>query len=229
LPSDKKRDILAIMKMRGQLNIFLFVLILLLPAYSEAAYKIYLKNGSVIEGVGKYEKRDGEVILYFGGGTFGISEREFLKIEETEAPEKDFRAKELPEKEEVREIPHKAPAVAEKRARVIALKADLEVINSELKAAEENEARIKASIDELKRIPRPRLGPHYVPDLSHVIPFPPPEVIPEPKGPYQLRREWRESGQLIIEKEQELSKIQNKKAELLQQRGLMEEELRSLE
>ena len=33
------------------LHIVLFIIITLLPAYSEAAYKIYLKNGSTITGV----------------------------------------------------------------------------------------------------------------------------------------------------------------------------------
>jgi hypothetical protein len=236
------------MKMRGQLNIFLFILILLLPAYSEAAYKIYLKNGSVIEGVGSYEKRDGEVILNIGRGNFGISEKEILKIEETEALEKDFSAKELPEEEKTRGIPYDDSTIAEKGARVNALKADLEAINSELKAVEENEAGIKASIDEQKRVPRrtrryPNLDQNFYPLVGPNSSGPPFEWWPswdEQKRMWDQEREklrdspspwqrWRHSRQLIIEKEQELSKIQDKKAELLQQRDLIEYKLRSLE
>ena len=39
------------------IHLFLLILVLLLPVYSEAAYKIFLKNGSVISGVSSFEKK----------------------------------------------------------------------------------------------------------------------------------------------------------------------------
>jgi hypothetical protein len=82
------------------IQLFLIILILLLPVYSDAAYKIYLKNGSVISGVSSFEKKAGEVTVYFNGGSIGISEKDIVKIEETAAPERDFRSQEVPEKQE---------------------------------------------------------------------------------------------------------------------------------
>lgn len=49
---------------------------------SEAAYKIYLKNGSVIGGLEDYEKVDGEVKFYYMGGIVGIAEEDIIRIEE---------------------------------------------------------------------------------------------------------------------------------------------------
>src|SRR4030043_213672 len=66
------------------IQILLVILILLLPASSEAAYKIYLKNGSVISGVHSYEKKGGEVTVYFSRGSMAVSEKDILKIVETE-------------------------------------------------------------------------------------------------------------------------------------------------
>jgi len=188
------------------IHIFLLILILLFPAYSEAAYKIYLKNGSVITGVSSYTKRGGEFTLYIGGGIFGVSEKDILKIEETETPEKDFRSKEIPETaiekapvEAPAEAPTEGPADREKMTRVNSLQADLDTINSELKTVEENEARVKASIDE---------------KLSQ-------------------RSRYNVYQQKYLEKEmeplqQELSKIQQEKADLLQRKAFTEGELRSL-
>jgi len=183
--------------------ILLFFLILLLPAYSEAAYKIYLTNGSVITGVGSYEKRDGELILYVGGGSFGIPEGDILKIEETGAPEKDFRAKEVPEAGEMKTLPYEEPAVAEKRARIKELRADLQAINAELKTVEEDEASLAASLEEKKMASRQRARYNI----------------------FQLRQLDREIGAL----QEELFTIQKKKGELLQRKAFIEGELRALE
>lgn len=182
------------------INIILFILILLLPVYSEAAYNIYLKNGSVITGVSSYEKRGGEILINYGGGTIGILEADILKIEETEAPEKDFRVKEIPEKEAVRAAPAEEPAIAEKRARANELRANLETLNAELKTVEENESRIIASINE-KRATRGRYNI------------------------YQQRLLDRQIEPL----QEELTTIQKRKTDLLQRRALIEGELRALE
>jgi len=132
--------------------ILLCIIMLLLPVLSEAAYKVYLKNGSVITGVSTYEKREGEIILHFNVGDMGISEKEVLKIEETEAPEKDLKPKEAIEKKEEKpseEVP------TGKSLRISALRSDLETINSELRSVEENEARLTKTLEE-KRASRSR-------------------------------------------------------------------------
>lgn len=59
---------------------------------ADAAYTIYLKNGSVITGVSHYEKSGGEIKFYFGGGMIGIAEADILRIEGSGEPVKDIRA-----------------------------------------------------------------------------------------------------------------------------------------
>ena len=183
------------------IHILLFFLILSLPSYSEAAYKIYLKNGSVITGVSMYEKQGTQYTIYFGGGSMGISEAEILKIEETESPEKDFRQKEIPETEaeQAPAVPFEEPIPSEKADRASSLKAELEAVEAELKTVEENEARVTASINEKKSRSR-----------SNV---------------YQFRLLQKEIEPL----EEELSTIQQKKTELLQRRAFLEGELRYLQ
>ncbi len=74
------------------------ILYLVSVSDADAAYKIYLKNGSVIKGVSYYEKSKGEIKFYFEGGMIGIPETDILKIESTEEPVKDVKAsKELSE------------------------------------------------------------------------------------------------------------------------------------
>jgi hypothetical protein len=179
-------------------HIILLILILLMPAYSEAAYKIHLKNGSEISGVSSYEKKGGEVIIYFGGGSVGIPEKDIIKIEETEAPEKDF-GKEEASGAEPGKVPAEEPAVSEKTERANTLQADLGTIDAELKSVEDNEASVKASLDE-KLSQRSRYNV------------------------YQMRYLEQEIEPL----QQKLGTIQQKKSELLQRRALIEGELRSL-
>jgi chromosome segregation ATPase len=185
------------------IQLFLIILILLLPVYSDAAYKIYLKNGSVISGVSSFEKKAGKVTIYFGGGSLGISEKDILKIEETGAPEKDFRSQEIPEKQEKPEEAATAPSKessSDKSGRVSALRAQLEAITSEIKTAEEEEARLTASIN-AKR------GQRFKYNI------------------YQLRQMEKEVEPL----QQELFTIQQKKGELLQRKASIEGELKALE
>lgn len=185
------------------IQILLVILILLLPASSEAAYKIYLKNGSVISGVRSYEKKGGEVTVYFSGGSMAISEKDILKIEGTETPEEDLQTKEQ-EKEEKQERPEDAVApsqapVDDKSARVNALMTDLDAVNTEIRAIEAEEARLVASINEKR-------GKKYY------------NVI-------QLRQIEKETAPL----QQELVSIQQKKADLIQRKASIEGELRALQ
>lgn len=183
------------------IQLFLIILILLLPVYSDAAYKIYLKNGSVISGVSSFEKKAGEVTVYFNGGSIGISEKDIVKIEETGAPERDFRSQEIPEKQEKPEAAASSKeSSSDKSARVSALRTQLESITSEIKTTEEEEARITASINEKR-------GKRFKYNI------------------YQLRQLEKEVEPL----QQELFTIQQKKGELLQRRASIEGELKAME
>jgi chromosome segregation ATPase len=185
------------------IQILLVILILLLPASSEAAYKIYLKNGSVISGVHSYEKKGGEVTVYFSRGSMAVSEKDILKIEGTETLEEDLQTKEQ-EKEEKQErpedavVPSQAP-VDDKSARVNALMADLDAVSTEIRAVEAEEARLVASINEKR-------GKKFY------------NVI-------QLRQIEKETEPL----QQELVSIQQKKADLIQRKASFEGELRALQ
>lgn len=185
-------------------QILLLIFILFLPASSEAAYTIYLKNGSEIDGVNSYEKKGGEVIIYFGGGSIGIPEKDITKIESTEAPGKDFSKEEITapatEKPASPAVPAVEPPVTETTDRLNKLQSDLDAVNAELKTVEDNEADIKAALEE-KTSSRQNWNP------------------------YQSRYLQQEAVPL----QQELSTIQRRKGELLQQKAYIEGQLRSLQ
>ena len=185
-------------------RMLLLILILLLPVSSEAGYKIYLKNGSEMSGVVTYEKRGGEVIVYFNAGSMAIAERDILKIEETATPGEESISKGA-EKKEGQERPAEAaappPAPADnKGARVDALKVDLDTVNAEIGSAEKEEARLVASINEIK-------GRRFTYNY------------------YQLMQMEKETEPL----QQELFGIQQKKADLIQRKASIEGELRALQ
>lgn len=187
------------------IQIFLLIFILLLPVSSEAAYTIYLKNGSEISGVYSYEKKGGEVIIYFGGGSIGIPEKDIVKIESTEAPEKDFSKEELTEREADKSapseppVPAEQPAVSETADRTSKLQADLDAVNAELRTIEDNESAIKAALEE-KTSSRQNWNPY----------------------------QYRYLQQAAEPLQQELSTIQQKKGELLQRKAYIEGEMKSL-
>lgn len=183
--------------------VYILVLIfaLLLPFPADAAYTIYLRNGSAISGVSSYEKNDGQVTIYFGGGSMGVSEKDILKIEETGAPEKDFRTPGVSgTREEVTPVAPPAVEAGNKSARRDALQGELDTVNSELKAVEEDEARIVTSIND-------RRGAR----LSY--------------NALQLRQLESDLAPL----RQELSDIQVKKGALYQRRTTLESEIQSLQ
>lgn len=182
-------------------NILLFILIFLLPAHLEAAYKIYLKNGSVITGASSYEKKGGEYIINFGAGSLGISEADVLKIEKTEAPELEFTPKEMPEEEgKEREKPPAEVPSEDKDEKIKVLRTELDNIDSELKGIEATEEKLKASIEE-KRGEKLKWNP------------------------YQRHLLDREIQPL----QEELSKIQERKTELLQRKAYIEGQMRTIE
>ena len=76
---------------------------------ADAAYKIYLKNGSTIKGVNRYEKSEGEIKFYFEGGMVGIPEADILRIESSKEPVKDIKPTEIKPTEELKEKKTKPP------------------------------------------------------------------------------------------------------------------------
>jgi chromosome segregation ATPase len=186
------------------IQIILLILILLIPCSSDAAYKVYLKDGSVISGVNFYEKKDDAVTLYFNAGSMGVSEKDILKIEGSEISEIKVPSEETPEKPEQPESPDTsrgvpAQAASNKSAKLDALKAELDALNAEIKAAENDEARLVALINEKSG---KKIG----------------------YKPYELTQIQKELEPL----KKELSDVQQKKAELIQKKSFKEGEIRSL-
>ncbi len=182
-------------------QILLFFLILSLPVSSHASYKVYLKNGSVISGVNSYEKTDGEVDIIFGGGSVGIPEKDILRIEETETPEKDFRVKKIPGKQE--EAPPVSPPSAEtvdNSARLNALNTELDSVNSEIETVEAEESRLVAELNQK----RGRKGTYNY---------------------FQLKKLEEETDPL----QQELFSVQQKKTELIERKTALEKEIKAIQ
>lgn len=177
------------------------VLVFLITAFpfpGYAAYNIYLKNGSVMSGVSSYEKDAGEVTIHFSGGSIGVSEKDILRIEETGAPEKDFRASDSPQKPDLT-IPTDTGTTNNNADRISSLKTELDAINAELKTKDEEEARLLALVNE-KRNRRTKYNI------------------------YQLRQLEKEIEPL----QQELFAVQQKKTELLQLKAHKEGQLKGL-
>ena len=177
----------------------LLAMIMLFPLPASAAYKIYLKNGSVISGVSSYEKKDGEVLLHLGGGSMGIPEKDILKVEETGASEKDFTTRESTDKQ--KEAPSEPLKGSEndKRNKFSALQAEYDKVISEIRAAEAEETRLVNAINE-KTGQRARYNV------------------------YQLKQLEKEIEPL----KQELEAARNKKAELVKRKNTLEDEMKAL-
>ncbi len=183
-------------------RVFTFLFILLLSFPASAAYTIHLRNGSVISGVSSYEKRDGEITIFFGGGSMGIPESDILKIESTETPERDFRSPAVSggQGEPAPTPPPPADDTGNRTERINALKAELESTNSDLQSVEDDEARVTKAINDRKGV---RLTYNSL----------------------QLKQLDADLAPL----QQELSDIQVKKGALLQRKASLESDLQSLE
>lgn len=188
-------------------RIFFFMIILLLPVYSWATYKIYLNNGSVISGVSSYDEAGDEVNIYFDTGSMSVPKKDVLKIEGKKSP--DTATKERPEAQPEQEreaprettIPSTTPEPADdKSARVNELKAELDSVNSEIGSTEEQEAKLVSTINE-------KTGSRYHYNLI------------------QIRQLEKELEPL----RQDLGAVQQKKADLIKRRADIDAEIKSLE
>ena len=130
-----------------------------------AEYKFYLKNGSQMTGKG-YETKGNEIIIQLDNGHLGIPLSDVLKIEETAT---SFKAPSegtihTPAKEGV-EVPvssvgqeiragegiqEKAPS-SDNTARLYELRDELNALDSDINALEEEEKRTQQSIDTMSK------------------------------------------------------------------------------
>ncbi len=194
-------------------RMIIVLLILLLPVYCEAAYRILLKNGSVIPEVKSYDEKDGEVTVYFEAGSMVISKNDILKIEGSESLEKELQPEEKEEvqqKQEKQERPEQPkPAgpltptqepAEDKSAKLNELKSEMDSINSEIRSLEERENNLAREINE-------KTGSRSTYNLIQMK---------------QLEKE-------VEPLRQELSDVQKKKGELMQRRNETEEQIRQMQ
>ncbi len=206
-------------------KILFIVLILLIPVYAAAEYKIYLKNGSVISEVRSYEEMNGDVILYFGAGSMTISRKDILKIGGTEPAEKETQKTDVTDIQQRQERTERAPDQSQPRTqsqeqprtqsqeqprtqepgndksnKIDALRTELQSVISEIKAAEEQETSLVTTINQ-------KTGRRFSYNLIQIK---------------QLEKE-------LEPLKQELYAVQQKKAELVQRKSSIESELRLLE
>lgn len=180
------------------IQIIFLILILLLPMPAEASYKIHLQDGSVISGVGFYEKNGNDVVLYFKDGSMLVSEKDIIKIEETEYVERYV----FPEKEQVtQEIITISPSeepVSDETAKMETLQADVEALNEKIRQVNLEEARLVTTINEINT--KPTWNQYQVLAIEQEV------------KPYA----------------EELRAVQQKKIELLEKKGSLETELNQL-
>jgi hypothetical protein len=180
------------------IQIVLLILILLLPIPIEAAYKIHLRDDSVISGVGFYEKKGSDVALYFNDGLMLVPEKDIIKIEETESVELYV----FPEQEQATQVvvpvtPSEEPA-SDQIARMETLRADVEALNEEITAVNLEEARLVTAINEINT--KPTWNQYQVLAIEQEV------------KPYA----------------EELRAVQQKKIALIERKGSLESEIKEL-
>lgn len=189
-------------------KVVILIIVLLFPAYSYAAYKIYLKNGSVISGASSYQEREGEIEVYFSTGSMTIPAKDVLKIEGKEEPAAENTPEEKTETPQKKERAEEATVPAavsqpadDKIAKANALKAEIDSITSEIRSTEEKEAQLVSAINE-------KVGSSSL---------------------YYDTLQFKQMEKELAPMKQELRGVQQKKQELLQKRNSLEAEFKSLE
>lgn len=87
-------------RLKQFLGCVLSLFLLFLPLMSEAAYKVYLKNGRVLNAVDEVREVDGKLNIYIRGGLLTVSKESVLKIEKYK-----IRDVEVEKEEPLREEP----------------------------------------------------------------------------------------------------------------------------
>ena len=188
-------------------KVIVLIMVILLPAYSYAAYKIYLKNGSVISGASSYHQRGNDIDIYFSTGSMTIRTGDVLKIEGQEEPSGETPSGEdagpSGQKEQTRETAAPSPTPQpqdDRTAKTGALKAEIESLDMEIRAVEDKEAELVSSIND-----KTNSRPTY-----NIIQY------------KQLQKE-------LEPLKQELQNVQQRKQELIKKRSALVTEFKSLE
>ncbi len=129
--------------------------VLFFASLSQAAYRLYLKNGSTISGIVSYRKEDGEIKFNAGGGTIGIPESEIVRIEEyTPGAEEKLKEEHVPAPFRPKAPPAspQSPAPPAVSPRAGQIKARLAEIDQELAGIRKAEDKYKALQDELYQV-----------------------------------------------------------------------------
>lgn len=200
-----------------------FAIFILSPLSADAAYKIYLKNGSVITGVGSYEKSGGEIRFYFEGGIVGIPERDVLKIEGDEVPARDIRTKEEllrerngpPEKKEITPSQDTMKKISD-------LKTRLNVTNKRLAEISKKESELEKIEEDLRRT-RLRIQVLYDKSVNSTITSAERQMLQQ----NMLKKRKLKDDKAKLE--EELKPLLDEKERLLEDKRLNEQELKELE
>ncbi|MDA8169318.1 MAG: hypothetical protein M0Z59_06415 [Nitrospiraceae bacterium] len=124
------------------------------PAPADAAYRIYLKNGTVIEGIGSYRRTDKEITFLYSGGEVGIPLSGIKKIEEyTPSEGEAIKSEEAPEPAVTKPAPGKgpeAPSISPESQKL--LNADLNRINGRLAQIQLDEDKYQKMKNDLQQI-----------------------------------------------------------------------------
>jgi hypothetical protein len=180
------------------IQIVLLILILLLPVSTEAAYKIHLQDGSVVSGVGFFEKNGSDVVLYLKDGSMLVSEKDIIKIEETESVEQYVVLQEEQATQEIVTVAPSEEPASDQIARMEALRSEAEALNDEIQQVNLEESRLVIKINEINT--KPTWNQYQVLAVEQEV------------RPYS----------------EELRAVQQKKIELMEKKGSLESEIKEL-
>ena len=180
---------------------FFVILLLFIPFAAQADYTFFLKNGSEISAIQTYAEKGDAVTVYFSAGSMIISKQDILRIEGSEATLEDIAEEAQPDTQATKgkkeETAGRSQGSGAMNERKGALDNELDSVRTEIRAAEKQEMDLVTTINE-------KIGS----DKSYNI--------------IQRRQLEKEIEPL----KNELSGVQNKKAELLQRRSTLEDQLK---
>jgi len=142
--------------MKGKFLVLASLILLALYSVSEAAYRLHLRNGSVIEGISSYEREKGEIRFKLGAGEIGVPENDVIRIEEYKPEKGEVLKEEIPTKPEEK-TPPPSPQMKEapkepSAGRVVTLQNRLNRVNREIEEIEGKEKELGDLNDELNRV-----------------------------------------------------------------------------
>jgi hypothetical protein len=216
------------------------LMVLAFAASAGAAYRIYLKSGSVIEGVSSYQRSGGEIRFRLPGGSIGVPEGDVLKIEEYSPSAREKMKEEPPLPPPVPPEAGPPPEKKDSPARVAALKNRLVGVSKDIADIEEKEGELKKLKDELRTVELRievlfktgrenalKAGKSPVEAQKEYIQF----LTPEQRQFVQLNFLKKRELEGLIKKmeEEEMEPLLAEKEKLLEEREKIESELKGLQ